>query len=251
MNAIIGTFTLLSVTTGMVMGCPGPEEVPKRKSEYHDHFFGHFDADGDGKVTRAEFDVGRRVQQLDPKVRGELFARLDKDGNEVIEKKELKPPRDSGSSHSFDMRRMMESVDANKDGKVTLEEFMEGGKLKKFSEKRRKGMFERLDRNKDQVLDHNDRPPRPTPEESRKKFKEFDLDQNGTLSWEEFQKLPHLKFVPKKERRNHFNDLDQDQNGEVSSEELRKAGPPGHGPERKKRKPGEGPRETLLQDDAR
>jgi len=179
-----------------------------------------YDSNKDGKLSGEEFDQGDRVKDLTPEIREKLFGRFDKDGDGFITKKELvKIPAPPGGRHGFGR------ADTNQDGRISFEEFSKvPPRFDDFSVERMKAMFERFDRNKDGFLDVQDHPDhhlegrRPRP---KILLKELDSDENGSLSWTEFQNAPAVLSVEEREGRRMFNRLDSDKNGELSSKELR------------------------------
>jgi hypothetical protein len=72
----------------------------------------------------------------------------------------------------------------------------------------------------------------------------LDLDKNGSVSREEFEKGPFIAKMPEKQRRGLFDRLDGNKNGEISPEEIRenlRKGPP-RDPQRPPRDPQKPPR---------
>ena len=74
--------------------------------------FRWLDANGDGEVTRAEFDERRGSGSAAE--RADAFARLDRDGDGVVPRREW----DADETSRF------ESIDADRDGFVTRAEFL-------------------------------------------------------------------------------------------------------------------------------
>lgn len=85
------------------------------------------DADHDGKVTRQEFTNARAEQ----------FAKLDRNGDGVVD------DSDAGGRAGKRGAALRARLDANGDGKLTKEEFVNGPTP----------MFEQFDANRDDVLD--------------------------------------------------------------------------------------------------
>lgn len=218
-------FTLISLVAIFPAAAQGPvpsgsrgKGDPKQRSSAE--LIKRYDADDDGKLSRVEFDQGDRVKDLSPEIREKLFGRLDKDGDGFITRKDLvEIPAPPGGRHGFGR------ADANKDGRISFAEFSEAPpRFSDLSPERMKAMFDRFDRNKDGFLDAKDHPDhnregkRPLPKII---LKGLDSDENGSLSWAEFQNAPAVILVEEKERRRMFNRLDVDKNQELSSAELR------------------------------
>lgn len=209
-------------------GAPPTEGTPPPVSS---RFIDTYDANQDGKVTKDEFtgDV-------------EVFGLLDKDGDGAVTNVELglpadyrprplpPPPRDDGpGAKGGNLQKRLEEfkvklaeMDANKDGKVTKEEYK--GKIP----------FEYADRNKDGVVSMEDlrgggqgipgmpgMPPGEgmNPEAIAGRFKEADKNGDGKVTKDEFPGAPE-----------RFANLDKDGDGGVTLEEMTaamKGGGPG------------------------
>jgi len=195
----------------------GKRKGPPRPGE----FLKVFDENKDGKVSRVEFDAGKRISVLNPEIRKKIFQRLDKNGDGFISTEELKQ---TNPKRGIDP---LASADQNKDERISREEFAEHPHFARLSEERRSELFRRLDRNADGFLDKKDgrrHGPRGGRKLPRLKIKGLDLDENGSLSWGEFQNAPAILPLPEKEKRQIFNRFDRDRNREISSEEVRGRG---------------------------
>jgi Ca2+-binding EF-hand superfamily protein len=53
-------------------------------------------------------------------------------------------------------------------------------------------------------------------------FSKLDLNQDGAVTSEEFQKHPVHQLLPEQERRQRFERIDGDGNGKLSASEVRK-----------------------------
>lgn len=148
--------------------------APKTRAEMQARIAEHFkqaDTNGDGFVTKAEFDTARTAMHAKhmerrQQRRAEHFAMLDKDKNGSLSKEEFTAPRDEhsdgvgGMHHGDDGRRGMmrhgmgggmgmgmgddwfTRADTNKDGKVSLAEASAGALT----------MFDKVDTNRDGTI---------------------------------------------------------------------------------------------------
>jgi Ca2+-binding EF-hand superfamily protein len=181
-------------------------------------FLKAFDANKDGKVSRGEFDAGGRTSALNPEIREKIFKRLDKDDDGFISTKELK--KMIPEHHHNPLAK----ADKNKDGRIDKVEFAEHPPFSEMPEEKRSRIFKRLDRNSDDFIDGRDdrrRNSRGGKKLPRIRIKGLDLDDNGTLSWAEFQNAPAVVALPEKERRSVFNRYDSNKDQEISSGEIR------------------------------
>lgn len=216
--AFICTLSLVIGEDGI--GVPPTEngKGKKREKGHTSRFFENLDADHDGSVTRDEFNQARRIQELEEEVRDRLFARLDKNSDGTITRQEIKPQKKG--NETLDSSRLLRQADKNRDRIITLEEFTTHPRFAKLPEKHRKDLFDRLDRNKDGMIDPNDRP-KGGDKNPWQVFREFDTDEDKSLTFEEFLKMPHLQKMPEKARRKNFDRLDQDLDGKLSLKEFR------------------------------
>lgn len=126
-------------------------EAPKRGHHHRRHWekrLKKWDADQDGSVTRTEFDLAH--QKWPTPRRDKVFKKLDRNGDGVIDR------RDRPSKREGD--RLMASLDLDRDGRVTPDEWAAAPHLEKVPQERRERMFQRLDKNGDGVLSKEDRP---------------------------------------------------------------------------------------------
>ncbi|MGD9967430.1 MAG: hypothetical protein AB7T59_12970 [Hyphomonadaceae bacterium] len=160
------------------------------------------DSNGDGVLTRAEFDAGRDG----------MFARLDADNNGQLTREEMRAQRGEHGPRGMRGHRgggmhMLARADANNDGNITRDEFLA----------RPIEHFARLDANNDGVIsaderprhgehgDHGDR------QERRADRPNPDANGDGTFSRAEFTAMGSQLF----ER------LDANDDGRVTQEEAR------------------------------
>lgn len=186
------------------------KERKSRKDPFKivDSFFKKHDANGDGVVDFAEFQAGERAKDLDEKVQQKIFDRFDKNGDGKLERREMihvKNPRGSG------VRDFFRKLDTNHDKKISFEEFKASERMKKLEEKKVREIFDRMDRNKDGVLDHHDRPPR-----SRSGSKKG----GEPINREEFGKAPWHQKLSEEEIDRRFAERDKNGDGKLDKSEL-------------------------------
>lgn len=185
-------------------------------------FLKQLDSDSDGKVSRWEFAKGKRVAQLPEEARTKIFDRLDKNDDGFIMARELKPAQ--GDRHG----RFLVKSDKDKDGRISREEFIANPPFAQADPERLNKMFDRMDENLDGFLDRKDHVPvggrkRPLGDKRppRLELKKLDLDENGSVNWQEFKKAAAARSVPEKERRQQFDRIDDDDNGKLDEGELK------------------------------
>ncbi len=137
-----------------------------------------FDADGDGKITKEEYDAGVKAAQ--DKAKEDAKAAAEKAQEARIEKgfKKLDINKD-GNLSGTEISKKIAKYDIDKDGKVSLPEYKAGlaADAQAAKEARREKLFDRLDGNKDGVL---------TGTEVGKKAAALDTDADGKISKDEF-----------------------------------------------------------------
>jgi hypothetical protein len=116
------------------------------------------DANGDGVLTRQEFDAGRDA----------MFARLDADNDGQISREEMRA-RHHGRRGGRGGMHSLRGADANNDGNITREEFLA----------RPIEHFDRMDANNDGVISADERPQRGERAERRGRGERPTLDANG------------------------------------------------------------------------
>lgn len=188
------------------------------------------DADKDGAVSLDEF-LGRR---------GNGFARLDLNGDGVVDSTDMAAR--AKQNVDYRTRRFLKTFDADKDGKVTREEFTQRAKDRfatrnlgangtepgKDGEAKEPGgwrmtldrmlgrtdrRFARLDKNSDGAIDAADleaRADRRLAFASRRLLKRFDADNDGKVTRDEFDRSARQRFAM----------LDLDDDGRITEADL-------------------------------
>jgi Ca2+-binding EF-hand superfamily protein len=187
-----------AVALALCAGAARAEEPPKQAK-----FFETYDADRDGKVTKAEFDAAKGD--------AETFRLLDQDGDGVVLPAEVglpadfkaPPPKPAGPAArpggAGGLRRALKEMDKDGDQRISKEEFT--GPADRFA---------RFDRNADGFLDAADlqgapgegRKGRPgaaggpegmEPGWAKERFRELDKDGDGKLAEAELPRPELLK----------------------------------------------------------
>lgn len=134
-----------------------PQDEGERKRKRR-----HSDTDGNGEITFEEFKKSDRVAQMPLERKREIFAKMDRNKDGVLNDVDWKARRERGRGP----RHSPENFDANKDGKISLEEFRKHPRHADASEERQTKQFQTMDKNKDGFLDKSERPKGP-PKEGR------------------------------------------------------------------------------------
>lgn len=87
---------------------PSPEQIEKVRN-----LLTESDANGDGKVTRKEFDAHR----------ADIFARLDRNGNNVVSEEDAPRVRVAKRKFTEKLEQVLATADKNGDGKLSRVEW--------------------------------------------------------------------------------------------------------------------------------
>jgi Ca2+-binding EF-hand superfamily protein len=205
------------------------------------------DKDGDGFISREEFDAMPRIGKLPEDKRPQIFERLDKNADGKLGREELKrtgKPHDGQRPH---LPRLWE-LDSDKSGGVSFVELKAGRMFQKLPAARQAEIFQRLDSDRDGQITPKDRPQAPLRPDGDKSHPRHgpgkpgewpdprriirQLDQNGdsSLSFEEFRAGPMVRDLSEDEQEDRFETLDKNHDQKLTSEDFPPP-PPHAGPE--------------------
>ncbi len=199
------------------------------------------DVNQDGFISKDEFDVLPRLQNLPEEKRANLFKRLDKDADSRLSREEIgRMGKPQGPNQGPGMQRLWE-LDTDKSGGISLEEFKAGRIHAKLPPEKQDALFRRLDTDKDGVITPKDkpeppfrkdgdkphRPGRPDGEhqpgqqpEPRVIIRQLDKDADGALSFDEFRVGPAVKDLTEDEQEDRFEALDRNHDRKITREDF-------------------------------
>jgi Ca2+-binding EF-hand superfamily protein len=200
------------------------------------------DKDGDGFISREEFDAMPRIGNLPENKRPPIFERLDKNADGKLDREELKwkaRPHGQGPPPP----RLAE-LDTDQSGGVSFEEFKADGIFEKLAPERQARVFQRLDADGDGQITPKDRPQhrfKPQlgkphhrhgpgkpgdPPPPRRMIRQLDKDGDGALTFDEFRADPALAQLGEDELEDRFEALDKNGDQKLSAEDFPPPPPP-------------------------
>lgn len=170
------------------------------------------------------------------------------------------PPGDAGMQK---MKQMMiaaiKKADINHDGVLDKSEFITLERISRLPADKQDKLFERIDKNHDQLLQPNEFPPKGGDHEMMRRriiphLRELDINNDMAISKEEFLRSPMIEKLPKERQDAIFKMMDRDGDGKLTPLD-RPDGPPEAGPDdperrnNKKNRPGK-PENRPFSDDS-
>ncbi len=200
------------------------------------------DADHDGFISRAEFDAMPRILNLPEEMRGNIFQRLDKDGDVKLSRDEL---MHFNRQYDGQPKKRLWELDLDKSGGISLSEFKEGDFFKKLPPDKAAEVFKRLDTDGDGLITPKDKPEQPLkrpqgkqgkhpeggpgeggdPRRMEKMIQKLDANADGALSFEEFRVGPGNKELTEDEQEDRFEGLDKNGDHRITPEEVEPPAP--------------------------
>ena len=176
------------------------------------------DIDDDRKLTFAEFANTKRLQHMEPDKRRKLFVFLDQDKDGFLQIEEIHSPVPKWMKMA---RKGFPRFDQDKDGGLNDTEFAEFMKLSKMSKIDPVSLFQRLDRNKNGVIEFEELGASiPRLNRAPINFMAYDNNSSGGVDYEEYSKIPMLCKWSEQRRRKLFQRIDADLDGEINQSEL-------------------------------
>lgn len=196
----------------------------KRHGFVANRFMESYDTSKDGAVSYQEFAAAKRTASLPEEGKKRLFDRLDKNSDGFIRPDEL--PSGGGPPPNVNPKR----GDLDGDGKISFQEFTKSPRLNGVKPERLKGLFDRIDHNKDGFLTEKDfRRPRGHGGMERAEMEKLDTNGDKALSFEEWSKNPRHKDLSPEELKKRFQRLDRNDDGQLNEKDHRRGPGPGPG----------------------
>ena len=182
--------------------------------EFAARFFERLDANNDNAVDQTEFEANPRLEKASEEQRQTLFLRHDKNGDGLIRRDEIKPPKSWRHDRPGWFRK----------GPVTFEEFVQQPRIQRLDQEMQRDLFNRIDQNSDGLLSKEDLPRRrgglKGPPHGAPSPRKFDTNGDGIISFAEFQKAPFHANLSEDEAEDRFEHLDTNNDGQLTGDEL-------------------------------
>ncbi len=212
---------------------PPPQDSNAERGPGFKEAWKNADRDGDGLISKEEFNTLSRIQNLPDAKRRALFNRLDKDADGKLSRREIGSLGKPAEGERPPFKRLWE-LDTDQSRGISLEEFKLGEFARKLPPDKQMKIFNRLDSDGDGVITSKDRPQppharpegkrRPMPEEQPEKpqgiNRKLDTNGDGSLSFEEFRIGPAVKGLTEDQQEDRFELLDRNRDQRLSPEDF-------------------------------
>jgi Ca2+-binding EF-hand superfamily protein len=220
------------------------------------------DKDGDGFLSKEEFEAMPRIASLPEEKRPRVFKRLDKNNDGRLGRVELSRMGLPHDGQGPPMQRLWE-LDLDKSGGVSFDEFKTGEFYQKLPPERQEDIFRKLDTNRDGMLSPKDKPQPPFKHEggkpppprrpkepggkhqgphndSKRIFQQLDKNGDGCLSFDEFRVGPRVDDLSEDEREDHFEGMNNNHDQKLTPDEPAPPSIRERGPKKGEMRPEEG-----------
>lgn len=246
----VSRIAIISALFVTLAGAQQENRLPREGRSKATPAWQQFDTNGDGSLSIGEFRAMPRVSRLPEEHQTRLFQRFDKNQDGKLGKSEvfrMRQGRNPDHRPPHRHRRIME-LDSDGSGGVSLDELRIGEMFAKMPPERLEALFKRLDTDGDGQITAKDRPemrrpgpPRGEPGDRRDRgerreraeapspgawhrraFAAADTDQSGSLSFDEFRKIPGIAPLDEDTQEARFMRLDANRDQSLSHDEFSK-----------------------------
>lgn len=135
--------------------------------------------------------------------------------------KDKRPPEDRPGAGMF------KRADTDNDGFISLAEFSALERIAKLPEEKRIEIFKRFDKDGDGKVSAEEM--QPFHRGGMPPMKDMDLNKDGRITFDEFEKAPFIAKLPEERRRAVFDRMDTDKDGALTPKDRPQRRPPGPG----------------------